>query len=220
MSHRLPPWSHHRRKWLPYQRPWHVATEKQQKRPRTWWAQSTTYAKAWQLSVEYTSLARGISLDNCLHKWHAHSLLERTAYSVWIPIMRVCSFHIFPTVPACWVCCRCYMHHWFRKKTTTITQCKLQCCIQSPLPSPPPPPPPQHSYNACIQYTHHCSREKKQITSASYCGPIPASAPFRPPHIPDSICAQWLKIKPTSASFTEGQNLHRHHWSAWHSKYV
>ena len=38
--------------------------------------------------------------------------------------------------------CIQYMRHCFRKKTTTttITQCKLQYCVQSPL----PPPPPQH----------------------------------------------------------------------------
>ena len=132
--HCLPPWSHHRHEWLPYQRPWHVTTKKPKERPRTWWASSTTYTKVWPLSVECTSIARGISLDNHLHKWRAHSLLERTAYSVWLPICElVASFYIFPTVPACWVCCRCcvYMRHCFRKKTTTITQCKLLKNIES-----------------------------------------------------------------------------------------
>ena len=44
--------------------------------------------------------------------------------------------------------CIQYMHHCFKKKTTTtaITQCKLQYCVKPPLPlQPPPPPPPQHN---------------------------------------------------------------------------
>ena len=56
------------------------------------------------------------------------------------------------------------------------------------------------SYNACIQYMRHCFR-KKQTTSASYCGLGPAPAPFRPPHVPRSTCAQWWKIRTTSASY-------------------
>ena len=38
-------------------------------------------------------------------------------------------------------------------------------------------------------------------TSASYCGLGPAPAPFRPPHVPRSTCAQWWKIRTTSASY-------------------
>ena len=44
---------------------------------------------------------------------------------------------------------------------------------------------------------------KKQTTSASYCVSVPAPAPFRPSHVPESACTQWLKTKPTSA-VTEG----------------
>ena len=36
---------------------------------------------------------------------------------------------------------------------------------------------------------------KKQTTSASYCRLGPAPAPFRPPHVPRSTCAQWRKIR-------------------------
>ena len=57
-----------------------------------------------------------------------------------------------------------------------------------------------HHYNACIHYMHDCCREE-QTTSASYCGLGPAAAPFRPPHVPRSTCAQWLKIRTTSASY-------------------
>ena len=46
------------------------------------------------------------------------------------------------------------------------------------------------NYNACIQYMHHCFR-KTTTTSASYCGLGLAPAPFRPPHVPRSTCAQW-----------------------------
>ena len=105
-----------------------------------------------------------------------------------------------------------------------------------------PPPPPSHSasynitanhhyhhrhhhdhhstnYNACIQYIRHCFRKKKQTTSASYCrlGPVPA--PFRPPLVPRSTCAQWWKIRTTSAS-NRGSKLHRHHWRARCSKHM
>ena len=52
------------------------------------------------------------------------------------------------------------------------------------------------SCNVCIQYMHHCSREKVQTTTASYCGPGPAPVPFRPPHVPERTCAQWLKMSP------------------------
>ena len=57
------------------------------------------------------------------------------------------------------------------------------------------------NYNACIQYMRHCFRKNKQTTSASYCGLGPAPAPFRPPHVPRSTCAQWWKIRTTSASY-------------------
>lgn len=111
VSHRLPPWSHHRRKWLLYQRPWRVATEKQQERLRIWWAQSSTYAKVWQLSVECISLVCGISLDNTFTNGRANSLLDRANSLLSLnTYMRVCSLYIIPTVPVCWVCCRCYMY--------------------------------------------------------------------------------------------------------------
>ena len=63
----------------------------------------------------------------------------------------------------------------------------------------------QIAMHACIQYMRHCFRKKKQTTSASYCGLGPAPAPFRPPHVSRSTCAQWWKIRTTSAS-TEGEN--------------
>ena len=44
-----------------------------------------------------------------------------------------------------------------------------------------------------------------------------APEPFAPPHVPESICAQWLKKRPP-AQVTAGQNLHRRHWSARCSK--
>ena len=108
-SHRLPPWSHCRLKWLPYQRPWHVATEKPQERPRTWCALSTTYAKVRQLSVKWTSLARGISFWNRLHKWRAHSVLG-TGFSAEYLYDQAASISVCPTVPDCWACCRCCMY--------------------------------------------------------------------------------------------------------------
>ena len=52
-----------------------------------------------------------------------------------------------------------------------------------------------HAFNICATAVG-----KKQTTSATYSGLGPAAAPFRPPHVPRSTCAQWLKIRTTSAS--------------------
>ena len=53
-----------------------------------------------------------------------------------------------------------------------------------------------HAFSICAT-----ALGKKQTTSASYCGLGPAPAPFRPPHVPRSTCAQWWKIRTTSASY-------------------
>ena len=115
-----------------------------------------------------------------------------------------------------------YTCHCLRKNTTTtaITQCKLQHYTAN-----------HHyhhshhldhhstNYNACIQYMRRCFRNKKQTTSASCCRLGPTPAPFRPPLVPRSTCAQWWKIRTTSASY-RGSKLHRHHWRARCSKHL
>ena len=132
--------------------------------------------------------------------------------------------------------------------TTTTTTTTAQITVHpfsicaTALGKIPPPPPPSHSasynitanhhyhhhhhldhhntnYNACIQYMRHCFRKKKQTTSASCCRLGPTPAPFRPPLVPRSTCAQWWKIRTTSASF-RGSKLHRHHWRARCSKHL
>ena len=114
-----------------------------------------------------------------------------------------------------------YKCHCLRKNitTTAITQCKLQYYGQPPLPPPPPPRPPQHKLQCMHSVYAPLLEEKKQTTSASYCGLGPAPAPFRPPLVPRSTCAQWWKIRTTSASY-RGSKLHRHHWRARCSKHM
>ena len=71
-----------------------------------------------------------------------------------------------------------------------------------------------HAFSICVT-----ALGKKQTTSASYCRLGPAPAPFRPPLVPRSTCAQWWKIRTTSANY-RGSKLHRHHWRARCSKHL
>ena len=103
---------HHRLKWLPYQRPWHVATEKPQERPRTF----ATFAKVWQLSVEWTSLTRGISLYNRLHKWRAPAYSsEQPSQTAYLYEAAVFAYSLQPLLAACVVdgARTCYCTEWF-----------------------------------------------------------------------------------------------------------
>ena len=99
----------------------------------------------------------------------------------------------------------------------------------------PPPPPHRASYNiavttACASrvsalvghrrrppvqcYSSHptCASRvsvlvghRKRPPVQCYSGPRPAQAPFAPPHVPESKCAQWLKKKTTSASYSRSE---------------
>ena len=84
--------------------------------------------------------------------------------------------------------CIQYMRHCLRKKTTTtaITQCKLQCCVQSPL----SPPPPQHKLQ-CMHLVYAPLLEGKK----------------RPP-VQVTVCLAQHKHP------SEGQKLHHHCWRA------
>ena len=86
------------------------------------------------------------------------------------------------------------MRHCFGKKTTTtaITQCTTITATTTITTAQIT----MHAFSICAT-----ALGKKQTTSASYCGLGPAPAPFRPPHVPRSTCAQWLKIRTTSASY-------------------
>ena len=81
-------------KWLPYQRTSHFAAEKYEERRRTHRAPSTTYTKVWQVCVAWESWARGITLQNHLHKWptRAHSARARNSLHSSVP-KAIVDFH-------------------------------------------------------------------------------------------------------------------------------
>ena len=105
--------------------------------------------------------------------------------------------------------CIQYMRHCSRKNTTTTTtQCKLQyrshhhLCQQSICASwsqkKAPPVQVTVATTTCVSRVSalvgHRKRPPVQVTVAP--------APFAPPHVPESKCAQWLKKKTTSASYS------------------
>ena len=101
-----------------------------------------------------------------------------------------------------------YRHHTvqvtiLRPTTTTTTATTSTTTAQITM----------HAFSICAT-----ALGKKQTTSASYCRLGPAPAPFRPPLVPRSTCAQWWNIRTTSASY-RGSKLHRHHWRARCSKH-
>ena len=119
--------------------------------------------------------------------------------------------------------------------TTTTTWCQYNACIQyirHCSRKTPPPPPHSASYNIAATTTcasrvsvlvgHRKKTPPVQVTVATTTcvsrvsalvghrkrPPVQvtvAPAPFAPPHVPESKCAQWLKKKTTSASYSRSE---------------
>ena len=160
------------------------------------------YIHHMHVHTAITTITTAQLRDNACIQYMRHCFRKKTT-STAITQCKL-QYYVQPPLPppppphsASYNACIHYMHHCSRKENqTTSASYNITSnhhyhhhrCHHST------------SHNACIHYMHHCSRKENQITNASYCGLGPVPTPFRPPHVPRSTCAQWLKIRTTSAS--------------------
>ena len=128
--------SHYHLQWLPSQRSLHCCLGK---------VPSITYAKAWQVSEVWKSLAHTISLRNRLHKLMAHLQLAHTnslPFSTYTKCQLLCmdddSCLLCVSVDACCVCfcavgtCNCV---WCG---VVVVMVECVCvCVRVPMYNPP-----------------------------------------------------------------------------------